>query len=108
MKTFKQAYDILATHAQTLREQAEPNIDDLLRIVNESVEAYKVCQARIAAVDEALQAALGSTAQAASEGLDTGAAPEAGRAVTGRPAPARKAEPADQGPFGMPDDEIPF
>lgn len=40
---FKDAYGVLQRHAATLRDQREPNIDDLLRIVTESVEAYKVC-----------------------------------------------------------------
>lgn len=56
--SFKQAYDILQKHADTLRNQQEPNIDDLLTIVTESVAAYKVCQQRIDAVDKALQQAL--------------------------------------------------
>ena len=55
---FKEAYDVLQKHAQTLREQQEPNIDDLLTIVSESVAAYKVCQERINAVEAALTQAL--------------------------------------------------
>ena len=57
-KTFREAYAILNGHAETLREQTEPNIDELLAIVTESVAAYKVCQARIDAVDKALKEAL--------------------------------------------------
>ena len=49
---------MLQQHAQTLREQTEPNIDDLLTIVTESVAAYKVCQTRIDAVEKALEKAL--------------------------------------------------
>ena len=60
-KTFKEAYGILQHHAQTLREQQEPNIDDLLGIVTESVNAYKVCKDRIDAVEKALEKALGDT-----------------------------------------------
>jgi exodeoxyribonuclease VII small subunit len=59
MKTFKEAYGVLSRHAQTLRNQQEPNIDDLLTIVTESVEAYKVCKQRIDAVEAALGKALG-------------------------------------------------
>jgi len=59
-KTFKEAYAVLQKHAQTLREQREPNIDDLLQIVTESVAAYKVCQERIDAVERALEATLSS------------------------------------------------
>ena len=45
-------------HAETLRTQQEPNIDDLLMIVTESMAAYKVCKERIDAVEAALQKAL--------------------------------------------------
>lgn len=62
-KTFKEAYGTLQNHAQTLRDQQEPNIDDLLNIVTESVAAYKVCQTRIDAVEKALEKALGSAHQ---------------------------------------------
>jgi exodeoxyribonuclease VII small subunit len=42
----------------TTPAQAEPNIDDLLTIVTESVGAYKVCKERIDAVEKALEEAL--------------------------------------------------
>ena len=58
-KTFKEAYGVLQRHAQTLRDQQEPNIDDLLTIVTQSVDAYKVCKERIDAVEKALEKALG-------------------------------------------------
>lgn len=57
-KTFREAYAVLSGHAETLREQTEPNIDELLAIVTESMAAYKVCQTRIDAVDKALKEAL--------------------------------------------------
>jgi len=60
-RTFKEAYGVLQQHAQTLRTQQEPNIDDLLSIVTESVNAYKVCKERIDAVEKALEKALGDT-----------------------------------------------
>lgn len=56
--TFKEAWRVLQKHAQTLRNQSEPNIDDLLGIVTESVQAYKVCQSRVEAVEKALEEAL--------------------------------------------------
>ncbi|MBL8389768.1 MAG: exodeoxyribonuclease VII small subunit [Hydrogenophaga sp.] len=62
-KTFKEAYGMLQQHAQALRDQQEPNIDDLLSIVTESVAAYKVCQSRIDAVEKALEKALSSARQ---------------------------------------------
>jgi exodeoxyribonuclease VII small subunit len=89
-KTFKEAYNVLQTHAETLREQQEPNIDDLLSIVTESVDAYKVCKERIDAVEKALEMALS----------DTGApAKEAPRSV--RPAPPPPPDMDDEG-------DIPF
>lgn len=63
--TFKDAYGVLQQHAQTLRDQQEPNIDDLLKIVEESVAAFKVCQARIDAVEKALEKELGHGGAAA-------------------------------------------
>lgn len=42
-ESFRQAYSVLRRHAQTLRDQREPNIDDLLTVVTEPVQAYKVC-----------------------------------------------------------------
>jgi exodeoxyribonuclease VII small subunit len=56
--TFKEAYGVLQRHAETLRTQREPNIDELLTIVSESMQAYQVCKARIDAVERALEAAL--------------------------------------------------
>jgi exodeoxyribonuclease VII small subunit len=61
LNTFKEAYGVLQHHAETLREQQEPNIDDLLRIVTESVNAYQVCKERIDAVEKALEKALSDT-----------------------------------------------
>ncbi len=59
--TFKEAYGVLQRHAETLRAQREPNIDDLLTIVTESVGAYKVCKERIDAVEAALKDALAAS-----------------------------------------------
>jgi exodeoxyribonuclease VII small subunit len=58
-QTFKEAYGILQKHAQTLRNQQEPDIDDLLSIVTESMDAYRECKMRIDAVEKALESALG-------------------------------------------------
>jgi exodeoxyribonuclease VII small subunit len=88
-ETFKQAYGVLQLHAQTLREQREPNIDDLLTIVTESVQAYKVCQQRIEAVEKALEKALSDTQ-----------APLASRSPAVKtPAPAVLEDDADDIPF---------
>ena len=88
-ETFKQAYGVLQHHAQTLREQREPNIDDLLTIVMESVQAYKVCQQRIEAVEKALEKALG----------DTQAAPSSSPPAVKIPAPAAALDDPDDIPF---------
>lgn len=64
--TFKDAFAVLHRHSETLRTQKEPDIDNLLAIVTESVEAYKVCKARIDAVEAALKQAL-STVDVQSE-----------------------------------------
>lgn len=90
-KTFKEAYGVLQQHAQTLRDQQEPNIDDLLTIVTESVGAYKVCQERIDAVEKALEKALS----------DTGAEPKTAAPAAKKP-PAFAAFDADE------PDDIPF
>jgi exodeoxyribonuclease VII small subunit len=87
MKTFKEAYGVLSRHAQILRTQQEPNIDDLLTIVTESVEAYKVCKERIDAVEAALDKALSDPAVAAE-------AP-AGGTGEGKGEPQVQAQPAE-------------
>ncbi|WP_341650139.1 exodeoxyribonuclease VII small subunit [Thauera humireducens] len=56
--SFRDAYTVLQQHAETLRNQREPDIDNLLTIVTQSVEAYKVCKERIDAVEKALAQAL--------------------------------------------------
>ena len=88
-ETFKQAYGVLQHHAQTLREQREPNLDDLLTIVMESVQAYKVCQQRIEAVEKALEKALG----------DTQAAPSSSLPAVKTPAPTALLDDTDDIPF---------
>ena len=97
-KTFRDAYGVLQRHAQTLREQDEPNIDDLLAIVTESAAAYKVCQERSAAVEQALEKALGAA--------------ESGAAAAGRPeraAPSAEAGGGQQAGWDADDDgDVPF
>jgi exodeoxyribonuclease VII small subunit len=95
IKTFRESYGVLQQHAQTLREQTEPNIDDLLTIVTESVEAYKVCKERIDAVELALKDALTGT------GVEA-AAPAAPAAKQSPKTPAADAVEGDA------DDDIPF
>lgn len=105
-QTFREAYDVLQRHAATLREQDEPNIDDLLDIVNESVAAYKVCKQRIDAVEKALEDAL---VGAGLEGSARSAKAAANSADSAEATPLRKA--AGRGNaagFDDMDDEIPF
>jgi exodeoxyribonuclease VII small subunit len=103
MKTFKEAYGVLSRHAQTLRNQQEPNIDDLLTIVTESVEAYKVCQERIDAVEAALDKALSDPAVAAEAAVGGTGEGKAERQAQAQPAESSKGASID---FG--DDDIPF
>lgn len=56
-KNFKSAYDILQRNAAELQQQDTPDIDNLMTTVEESIAAYRVCEARINAVQEALDAA---------------------------------------------------
>lgn len=104
-RTFKDAYGVLQNHAETLRDQNEPNIDDLLTIVTESVDAYKVCKERIDAVEAALKAAL--------DGAGVGTATQ-GNAAAEQPAPINKVispftvRPARTGPPPAEADDIPF
>jgi len=94
MKTFKEAYAVLQSHAQTLRSLQEPDIDNLTTIVSESLAAHKVCKERIDAVEKALEQSLGN-AQIESV-AETGDQPAGS-------APSRsKGEPVGRG------DDIPF
>ncbi len=54
--TFKDAYQVLQSNANALQQQDEPDIDGLMIKVEESIHAYKVCQQRIQAVQQALDA----------------------------------------------------
>ena len=52
--SFQQGYDILKKNAVLLESQQEPDIDNLMKIVEESMSAYKACKARVEAVQSAL------------------------------------------------------
>ena len=97
--TFREAYGVLQQHAEALREQSEPNIDQLLTIVTESVAAYETCKSRIDAVEKALEAALTNAA------ID---APPVAASTRGAARPARSsaAPPSPTGPGE--EDDIPF
>ncbi|SUD90912.1 exodeoxyribonuclease VII small subunit [Psychrobacter phenylpyruvicus] len=66
-KTFKAAYQILKTNAEELQNSNEPDIDNLMDTVEQSIAAYKVCQARIEAVQQALDAAFDEDADSEDE-----------------------------------------
>lgn len=54
--TFQQGYQLLKQNAEKLSDHAvEPDIDELVQIMQTSKEAYVACQARIQAVKKAIQ-----------------------------------------------------
>ena len=109
MERYREDYGVLQRHAQTLRNQDEPNIDDLLTIVTESVNAYKVCKQRIDAVEAALKTALDGAG--VNEAPDPAPAPpEAKTRASTRPAPApaTPTSPPTASGFDDKDDDIPF
>lgn len=52
--TFKDGYEILKKNSELLESQEEPDIDNLMKIVEESMNAYKACKSRVDAVQQAL------------------------------------------------------
>jgi len=52
--SFKEGYEILKRNAELLDAQHEPDIDNLMKIVEESMAAYKACKTRVDAVQQAL------------------------------------------------------
>ncbi len=103
-QSFKQAYEVLSRHAQTLREQTEPGIDDLLKIVTESVQAFKVCSHRIDAVEKALEQALATAERDIAAKPDKTSAktvPTSGRGSAAKAAPPPPLDDDEDG-------EIPF
>ncbi|MDP9896762.1 exodeoxyribonuclease VII small subunit [Variovorax boronicumulans] len=108
-RSFKDAYGVLQKHAETLRDQDEPNIDDLLTIVTESVDAYKVCKERIDAVEAALKAALDGAGVGATTPGNAAAERAADAPAMRAPSSGRSARAASP-PAGIEpeDDDIPF
>ena len=53
--TFKDGHDILKKNAELLESQESPDIDNLMKVVEESISAYKACKSRIEAVQQALE-----------------------------------------------------
>lgn len=52
--SFKQGYEILKRNAELLESQEEPDIDNLMKLVEESMNAFKACKSRVDAVQQAL------------------------------------------------------
>ena len=52
--SFKQGYEILKRNAELLELQEEPDIDNLMKLVEESMIAFKACKSRVDAVQQAL------------------------------------------------------
>jgi exodeoxyribonuclease VII small subunit len=48
--SFKDSYELLNKNAAQLEAQEEPDIDNLMKIVEESMTAYKACKSRVDAV----------------------------------------------------------
>ena len=52
--SFKEGYEVLKNNAELLESQEEQDIDNLMKIVEESMVAYKACKTRVDAVQQAL------------------------------------------------------
>ncbi|NIE97027.1 exodeoxyribonuclease VII small subunit [Acinetobacter sp. C26M] len=52
--SFQEGYQLLKKNAELLEAQDEPDIDNLMKIVEESMNAYKACKSRVDAVQQAL------------------------------------------------------
>lgn len=52
--SYQKNYQKLKKIAETMRDQEEPDIDQLVAMVNEATKAYQNCQARIESVEKAL------------------------------------------------------
>jgi exodeoxyribonuclease VII small subunit len=107
--TFRQAYGVLQQHAETLRNQTEPNIDDLLPMVEESVAAYRVCKERIDAVEKALEKALTDVAtEVVPRGESQGGVARTTFSAHSLRTAAATPVPTAKGGFDDMEDDIPF
>jgi exodeoxyribonuclease VII small subunit len=52
--SFDKAYAVLKRNADFLSSQQEPGIDRLLPLVEESMQAYAICKARLEAIQQTL------------------------------------------------------
>jgi exodeoxyribonuclease VII small subunit len=58
--TFKTHYDNLRTIAEKMRSQQEPDIDQLIPLVDSALNSYKVCKDRLEAVKKLLDERFGN------------------------------------------------
>ena len=52
--SFKEGFNILQKNPELLEPQEQPDIDNLMKLVEESMSAYKACKSRVDAVQQAL------------------------------------------------------
>lgn len=52
---FADAYHTLKSNAELLENEQEIDIDNLMAVVESSIHAYKICQARIDAIEATLK-----------------------------------------------------
>jgi Exonuclease VII, large subunit len=62
-RSFRDAFGLMCEHASAMRGQQPAQAADVLDIVTESVDAYRICQSRIDAVEAAWKAPLVRSAQ---------------------------------------------
>ncbi|GIK44939.1 MAG: hypothetical protein BroJett012_08420 [Betaproteobacteria bacterium] len=67
-ESYNQAFAVLSRNAKRLQEAKEPDIDALVPLVKESMEAYQICKTRIDAVRAALAEQLGAEPAAGAGG----------------------------------------
>lgn len=59
-ETFKAHYDNLRTIAEKMRSQQEPDIDQLIPMVDSALGSYKVCKDRLETVKKLLDERFGN------------------------------------------------
>ncbi len=60
-ENFTKSYETLKNIAETLRNQREPNVDELIPMLEEATKAYKICKSRLESVQLALKEYLPQT-----------------------------------------------
>lgn len=58
--SFNAAYEVLRRNAELLRDQEDLDIDRLVPLVEQSMQAYRICRSRLDAVRAALESRLGA------------------------------------------------